>query len=60
MLQVRGKIILSDRTNKSNQYQIVYNSKKFRATIEKIKIEDQHLSSVWGDQLAKNSIKITG
>ena len=48
-----GKIILSDRTNKPIQYQIVFNSKKFTASIEKIKIEDEHLSSVWGNQLER-------
>ena len=52
-----GKIILSDRTNKSNQCQIVFNSKKLSASIEKIKIEDEHLSSVWGNQLERIVLK---
>ena len=48
-----GKIILSERADKSIQYKIIYNSKKFNAVVEKIKIDDEKLSPVWGNEIER-------
>ncbi len=50
---VQGKVILFDSADKSTKYQMVYDSKKFLVNIDIIKLDDENLKSVWGDELER-------
>ena len=50
---VQGKVILFDPTDKSIKYQMIYDSKKFLVNIDIIKLDDENLKSVWGDELER-------
>lgn len=49
---VRGKVILFNPADKS-KYQMIYDSKKFAIRINIIKLDDERLKNVWGEELER-------
>lgn len=48
----QGKVILYNPADQS-KYQIIYDPKKFEVVVDVIKLDDEKLSSVWGDELER-------
>jgi hypothetical protein len=49
---VQGKVILYNPVDQS-KYQIIYDPKKFDVAVNIIKLDEEKLKSVWGDQLER-------